>query len=411
MRDVTAAAPPEPDPTVVLYPLEMRQDRDEWIVGRQGNDQVIALPEIGIAALRLLAEGRTVGQTRGTLRQDTGRDLDVEAFAESLAAAGLVAAIGTRRFETEPVPVSLPGLRQRHVRWVLSPVLHAAVLAVPVAGLVAVVLRGRSLPTWDDLVWARLGTVNLLVQSLAAWCLIGLHELAHLVTARAAGVAGRVRLGTRLQFLVAQTEVSGIWLKGRRARLTVYLSGLAVDAAVWGGCLLALAAGADSPLLPVVAMTLVTSFANQCLVFMRTDLYFVAQDLTGCRNLYGDAGAWLRHLGARLLGRVSRDPLAGRRPGERRMLKAYAAGAVAGSVVCVFVGLRLLLDVTWPLLARSGHRLLTDTDPLLRLDALVTVLLLTGLQLLWARLWWRRHGPRVRGVLRNAWTWAGRRTG
>ncbi|SNX63820.1 hypothetical protein SAMN06272735_5632 [Streptomyces sp. TLI_55] len=400
MRAVTAAAPPEPDPTVVLYPLEMRQDRDEWIVGRQGNDQVIALPEIGVAALRLLAEGRTVGQTRGTLRQDTGRDLDVEAFAESLAAAGLVAAIGTRRFETAPVPVSLPRLRQHHVRWVLSPVLHFAVLAVPVAGLVAVVLRGRGMPSWDDLVWARLGTVNLLVQSLAAWCLIGLHELAHLVTARAAGVAGRVRLGTRLQFLVAQTEVSGIWLKGRRARLTVYLSGLAVDAAVWGGCLLALAAGADSPLLPVVAMTLVTSFANQCLVFMRTDLYFVAQDLTGCRNLYGDAGAWLRHLGARLLGRASRDPLAGRRPGERRMLKAYAAGAVAGSIACVFVGLRLLLDVTWPLLARSGHRLLTDTDPLLRLDALVTVLLLTGLQLLWARLWWRRHGPRVRGAVR-----------
>ncbi|MEU6087861.1 hypothetical protein ABZ865_13760 [Streptomyces sp. NPDC047085] len=409
MPTVTAA-PPKPDPMVVLHPLEVRRDRDEWIVGRQGNEQVVALPEIGLAALRLLTEGRTVGQARAALRRDTGRDLDVGAFAESLAAAGLVAAIGERRFETEPVPVSFPRLRQRHVRWALHPVLHAFVLAVPLAGLTAVVLRRRGLPSWDDLVWAHYGTVNLLVQSLVAWCLIGLHELAHLVTARAAGVAGRVRLGTRLQFLVAQTEVSGIWLKDRRARLTVYLSGLALDGAVWGGCLLALAAGVRSPLLPVVAMTLVTSFANQCLVFMRTDLYFVVQDLTGCRNLYSDAGAYLRHLAARLLRRPSRDPLAALRPGERRMLKAYATGAVAGTVICVFVGLRLLLDVTWPLLARSAHRLVTDADPLLRLDALVTVVLLTALQSLWARLWWRRHGRRVRGAVRTVRRWAQRRT-
>ncbi|GGW32208.1 hypothetical protein GCM10010503_04960 [Streptomyces lucensis JCM 4490] len=400
----------ERDPTVVLHPLEVRRDRDEWIVGRQGNEQVVALPDTGLAALRLLGEGRTVRETRAALRRDTGRDLDVGAFAESLAAAGLVAAIGERRFESEPVPVSFPRLRQRHVRWSLHPLLHALVLAVPLAGLTAVGLRRHALPSWDDLVWAHYGTVNLLVQSLVAWCLIGLHELAHLVTARAAGVAGRVRLGTRLQFLVAQTEVSGIWLKDRRARLTVYLSGLAVDGAVWGGCLLALAAGVRSPLLPVAALTLVTSFANQCLVFMRTDLYFVAQDLTGCRNLYSDAGAYLRHLAARLLRRPSRDPLAGLRPGERRMLKAYAVGAVAGTAVCVLVGVRLLLSVTWPLLVRSAHRLVTAADPVLRLDALVTVLVLAGLQLLWARLWWRRHGTRVRRAARTVRRWAGPRT-
>ncbi|MEV4621416.1 hypothetical protein AB0J74_22245 [Asanoa sp. NPDC049573] len=32
----------------------------------------------------------------------------------------------------------------------------------------------------------------------------------------------------------------------------------------------------------------------QFLLFMRTDLYFVLQDLTGSRNLYGDGGAYVR---------------------------------------------------------------------------------------------------------------------
>ena len=67
----------------------------------------------------------------------------------------------------------------------------------------------------------------------------------------------------------------------------MYLSGPALDGAIWGGCILAAALGVHHLLLPVVAMTLLASLANQCLVFMRTDLYFVVQDLTGCRNLYG----------------------------------------------------------------------------------------------------------------------------
>ncbi|MFJ7044747.1 hypothetical protein ACIQVC_15240 [Streptomyces sp. NPDC101112] len=381
----------------VRFPsLQFRRDRGEWIVGRRGNEQVIAVPEAGLAAMRLLAEGRTVEETRSRLRRDTGRDIDVRSFVEALAAAGFVASVGDRTFPTEPAPVSFPWLQPRHVRWALHPALHAIVLCVPVVGLIAMTARPRAMPTWSDLLWTPSGTFTLLVQCLVAWALIALHELAHLVTARAAGVSGRIRLGTRLQFLVAQTEVSGIWLKGRRERLTVYLAGLALDGVIWGGCLLALAFGVHHVLLPVVAMTLFASFGNQCLVFMRTDLYFVIQDLTGCRDLYGDGGRYLRHAVARCLGRAGADPLRSLLPAERRALRCYALGVTVGTFVCVVIGLHVLVDVTWPLFQRAAVRLLDATDPLSRLDALATVLVVGGLQALWARLWWRRHGHRVR---------------
>ncbi len=49
------------------------------------------------------------------------------------------------------------------------------------------------------------------VDAAIGWVLIALHELGHLATARAAGAPARISLGTRLQFLVAQTDVSGVW--------------------------------------------------------------------------------------------------------------------------------------------------------------------------------------------------------
>jgi putative peptide zinc metalloprotease protein len=384
---------------VSLHALEFRPDRGEWIVGRQGNEQVIALPEIGMAVVRLLAEGSTVEEARSSLRANTGRDIDVRAFVEQLAAAGLVASIGDRQFAVPPPIVSYPGLRSRHVRWVMSPVVHAFALLVPVCTLLFVASRPRALPSWDELLWTKYGTFTVLVQVVVASCLIALHELAHLVTARAAGVSGRIRLGTRLQFLVAQTEVSGIWLKSRRERLTVYLSGIMVDAFICSICLVLRGLGVHWPVLSVIVMTLVTALANQCLVFMRTDVYFVIQDLTGCRNLYGDAGRYVRYLAARVWGRRPDYPLGSLSKLERRFLKTYTVGTLLGSLVCVFIGLRILTDVSWPLFQRSLVRVVGDADPWTRLDALVTVLLLGGLQGVWVRLWWKRHGSRTLALL------------
>ncbi|WP_415941255.1 hypothetical protein [Streptomyces sp. 067-1] len=390
---------------VSFHELEFRPDRDEWIVGRQGTDEIVALPGIGMDAIRLLSAGRTVEETRSSLRASTGRDVDVRAFVERLASAGLVASIGERRFPVAPAAVSFPRVRPHHVRLLLNPVLHAVLLLVPVAGLAVALTRPGTFPSWDSFLWTEYGTFTVLVQCVIGWCLIALHEAAHLLTARATGVRGRIRLGTRLQFLVAQTEVSGIWLKGRRARLTVYLSGIVLDAVIWGGCLLARAWGADFVLLPVLVATLFLALANQCLVFMRTDLYFVVQDLTGCRNLFTDTTRYLRHVAALPFGRRAPHPLRSLPARERRFVKGYAVAVAVGSVVCLAIGLRVLTEVTWPLLRRSLVHMVDGSDWWLRLDALATVLVLCGMQTLWARLWWKRHGDRVGRARRAARRW------
>ncbi|MET9052440.1 hypothetical protein ABZW50_14965 [Streptomyces bacillaris] len=380
---------------VTFRSIRSRKDGDEWIVGRVETGQILALPDVGMAAVRLLMEGRTIAQTRAELREVSGRDINVRSLAEDLARSGLVSAIGLRTFSQQPTKVTLPALKMRHSRWAVHPATHAVILTVALSGLVAAAVEPTILPGWSDLLWTDYGTFVLFTQSLVAWCLILLHEMAHLLTARAVGVPGRVRLGTRLQFLVVQTEVTGIWLSGRRERLTVYLSGIALDAAIAGGCLLAIAAGHGSPLLVVTILTVFYAFMGQCLVFMRTDLYFVVQDLTGCRNLYSDSAAYLRALGRRLLLRPAQNPLASRCESERRAIRVFAVLMVIGTTACIAVAVQLLQDVTWALVARSITVLLHSNGILARLDALMTIIVVVGLQVLWVRLWWRQHGVKV----------------
>ena len=137
-------------------------------------------------------------------------------------------------------------------------------------------------------------------------------------------------LSTRLQFLVAQTDVSAVWAAPRRTRLTVYLAGMAVNLAVAAaGIVVRAAAGPQGAVGRVAAVAVLLSLLflpSQALVFMRTDLYFVLQDLARCRNLYADAVAY----GAYLVRRRPADPSLGLPARERRVVRAYCGVMVGG---------------------------------------------------------------------------------
>ncbi|WP_354645361.1 hypothetical protein [Kitasatospora camelliae] len=387
---------------VEFHPLGIREDKDAWIVGRADTGDHVAVPAHGVLAIRLLQQGLSTAEAARRIERETGRRTAVDAFVTSLAALGFVRRVDGRQVASPPpVRPTFPRLRPDHVRWALSPVLHGALLTVALAGAVAAAFDPHLRPHWQDLLWSGRGTAVLAGQAALTWVLLFLHELAHLLTARAAGVPGTVRFGTRLQFLVLQTDVSGVWQCDRRTRITVYLSGIVLDLALAGGCVLMTAAGGPRRLLAVVVLTKLVGVATELLVFMRTDVYFLLQDLLGCRNLYRDATAYARHLTRRLLTRSGPHPLTGLPPAERRAVRCYALLMVAGSAASLALGWLVLTRVTLVLLGRALGTLAAPPDLAAVADAVTTVVVLTGLQGLWVAAWWRRHGGGVRAGLRT----------
>lgn len=325
-------------------------DPDIYVAGRPSGREFVALPRIGVQAIRLLEDGLRVGQAESALAAG-GECPDVGGLVESLAEIGFVAAIDGRALpepDEATIPSQLEWLRAGHVRWLFSrPVVVGYVGLAAVTGLTLWRKPGLA-PNYRDFFWGRSVSLVVLVNVLAF--LVGgtLHELMHLAAARSVGVPARIGFGTRMTYLALQTDVSAAWTVPRRYRYRIYLAGLYWDSTVVCVALLARAylhpGSTVDKLLAVYILAVVVGMALQAQVYMRTDLYFVLLDVLRCGNLFNDGTAWLRFGLARAAramrlrrGPTPSDPLRDLPPRERRAVRLYTPLLVSGSAVTLAV--------------------------------------------------------------------------
>lgn len=387
---------------VQLRPLSVRQDGDHWVLGRVETGEFISASATAYRAIILLGKGMAVSEATQRLFVETGIRYAVTGLVSELDELGFVASIDGVTTHDSPVPQpSLRWLRPEHVRWTLHPLLPWAIGALGTASAIMVVLHHGLIPGYRALVWNPRAGLVIAVNAAIAWVIIALHEFAHLATARAVGVPARISLSTRLQFLAAQTDVTGIWAAPRRTRLTVYLAGIAVNVAIASACLLVLGlaspAGLTRSLIATAALESAIMLPPQLLVFMRTDVYFVIQDLSGCCNLYADATARICYIAQRALGRVDRissDPASALTLRERRAVRAYTWLLVSGTVASLCAALIITLPATFTLLAHAFGEAVTGS-PSQAIDGATAIAIISGFEIVWVRSWWRRHGHRV----------------
>jgi putative peptide zinc metalloprotease protein len=409
VTSITLDRPTHPSVTVTsrveLHPLRWRRDGPSWVVGRAETGEFVRVAPLVHRAMAMLADGCRVGEVEVTLRAESGDVLDVVELVGALQALGFVSAVdGGLVDEPSPPPPSLPWIEPRYVRWLLHPVTTVGALVVIAAGVAMLAIDPGLAPRPDDLVWSRSSSAVLAGNAMMAWSLVFLHELGHLTTARAAGVPGRIRLGTRLLFLVAETDVTGVWAEPRRTRLTVYLAGMAVNALVASTGVLVLAAtsptGVGHDVLMAVVLMSALQLPFQLMIFMRTDLYFVVQDLTGCSDLYTDATRYLRTRAWRLLGSRRPDrvnPVAAETSAhEERVVTIYTLCMVAGTVVALAVTAAVLGPTLVRLLSPALSAIAERRTLAATFDGAMTLLVVGGGQVLWIHAWWRRHGHRFR---------------
>ncbi|WP_406268997.1 M50 family metallopeptidase [Nocardia sp. NBC_00881] len=371
-------------------------------MGRFETRRFVALPREGVTALELLRAGHTIEQAARRLADDEGHEFDVLSFVEALMALDFVDEVDGRPVPcAAPRPASFPRVCPDHVRFALSPVLPVLFGCLMMATAAVLVTRPDLLPGFHHLLWSPEGSVVLAVSVIVGWSLVFVHEMAHFVVARATGVHARIGLGTRLQFLVAETDISGIELAPRRHRLTAYLAGIALNLTVAAVAIL-LAVVTDETtiihrILAAVVVIALLPLPFQFMVFMRTDIYFVLQDLTACRDLYGDGATYVRYIGNILRNTIFRhnravdDPSIGLPPHERRAVRVYSVVLVVGTVLCLAVMATVTLPADLTLIYRAITRLGPNRSVATNLDSVAVLLILGTLHTIWAVTWWRQH--------------------
>jgi putative peptide zinc metalloprotease protein len=396
------------DSTVQVGRLAYRCEHDCWTVASLETGDAIDVPAIAITVLRALERGQTIGTAADIAEQAHGARPDVCGFVTDLAELGFVRMPGTGpAFAGDGLAddsSSLRWLAARHVSWVFYPLTTVVGAAFVICAFSVAAAVGKLDLSYRAIFISSHPGLVLLWSAAVVAATATPHEFCHLAAARAAAIPARISLSTRLIFLTAQTAAPLLWLASRRERFRFYIAGMACNLVLAAGCAvveICCRRGTMPSVMAISAMLmLLLGVASEFEFYMRTDVYLIVQELTRCRNLFGDARAYARYRADLLRARFCHgarpaDPTADLPESERRPVRAYCALMVLGSAIALILAAAYGLPISIVMYARAARELLS-AQPLQVLDGATTFVIEGGLQLLvvWllARHWMQRRG-------------------
>jgi hypothetical protein len=368
---------------VAVYPFTRQAEGGEIVIGRVDTGVFLALPPDAVELLDALAAGETVGRTQEIYREKHGETPEMAEFLEFLQNKGFVRPAGGIESPAAdaagPAQGSVPaGPQQRRYHFSNIPQSVARALfgpagltfaALVVALAVVAVFRAPVIfPRRGSIVFTHDKTLMMLCLVLLGYATVFLHEMGHLVAARALGVSSRLGIGRRMWMLVAETDLTGLWSVPKRQRYLPMLAGPLVDLTSAAAMLLVLFAAYQqwiSLKIPILELLTAMCFVYmmrliwQCFFFVRTDFYYVIANLFGCKSLMQDTQIYIQNRIVRLVSSprplVDQSHLPGR---ERQVIRAYAWIWVLGRAVALASLLFITIPVMYQYLVSSSKGLL-----------------------------------------------------
>ncbi|MCQ4164205.1 M50 family metallopeptidase [Tahibacter harae] len=395
------------DTPLQVLPYSVQPDGEGFIIGSPRSGKFLSVPGDVVEILAAFKAGRSPAAVHADYLQRHGEAPDLDDLIAVLTGYGILATGAEAPSATAP--------RRGHFDRLVTPALGrllwnrftlAAMAAVVLAAVVVLWREPSLLPGWRALYFPNETALQLLGVMLLGMASTFVHEMAHLSAARAAGVSCRFSIGNQLWFVVWYTDMSGIWALPRERRYLPILAGPIVDLVSAALIVLVLAAARHwhwgfAPLtvslLSALLFVYLLRILWQCYFFLRTDFYYAASNLLGCKRLLQDTEDWLRNRWARWRGRAEPVDQSALPPHERRLIPAYAAIWLGGRGLALglllFVQLPLFasyLFLFWETLTAPGPAQPVAVTTWLS-GLLFSTLLIAGLAL-WARQLWPRKG-------------------
>ncbi|MBW4567149.1 MAG: hypothetical protein KME31_03740 [Tolypothrix carrinoi HA7290-LM1] len=382
------------DMLVAVYPFTRQSEGEEVVIGRTDTAVFLVLPSDAVELLDYLADGKTVSQAQSLYQEKYGEVPDIEELLDFLERKGFVQFLEKNgntvfvssaekptqlRFHFANFPRSLAQ------RLFSRPVLISCGVLIGLA-LVAIALEPSIVPGWGAHFFQKNLTLMRLVLILMSYLVLFLHEMAHLIAARAVGVSSRMGISNRLWILVAETDMTGVWAVPRNQRYLPFIAGSLLDAVSASVLTLMLFAHSHAWLvLPLVvfqlsrAMLLIylLGLLWQCYFFVRTDFYYVIGNFFRCKSLMKDTEVYLRNQLARFTRSVRKVNQSHIPAFERRVIRIYAILWLVGRIAAFGVLFLISIPLMWHYylavfgVLSAGYQ----TNPYAFIDALLMLLL------------------------------------
>ncbi|MEM8530891.1 MAG: hypothetical protein AAGF95_08610 [Chloroflexota bacterium] len=381
-----------------VYPFERQDEGEEVIISRADTASVLVLPTDGVDLLDRLAEGRTLAELNAYYQDTYDSTPDLDDFLETMEEAGFILPLATdqtvdastvkdlftdgtagqvpaQQFHFENFPESL-------ARTLFST--YTLVLCCIIFGItgIAIALEPSIVPGWQSLVFTEHITLMNLTLMLIGFVGVALHEMAHLIATRSFGISSRFGIGHRMWVIVAETDMTGVWILPRNKRYIPFLAGPLLDLTITSLLLMLLFAVQSGWLvLPETAILIIRAIIFgyllgllwQCYFFLRTDFYYVIANYFGCKNLMEDATDLLKNYSAKIAPWVSTTDQSHIPRHERNVIGVYAWVWLIGRIVALSVFVLVVIPLLYTYAIIIGQTLLAgyQTDPYGFLDVVV----------------------------------------
>jgi putative peptide zinc metalloprotease protein len=357
---------------ITVHPFSSQPDGEDVIIGRKETGVFLAVPPEAVEVLDYLAQGKSVGEVADLYQQRHGEVPDLDDFLGLMESKGIVKPSGDeRRRGSDSRTLQAPAAQRRYhfenfpqsvaQRLFGRPLLVIYFLLIAL-GLVLIAVDPWLRPGPRDWYFPDHRTLTWSLLILASYATIFVHEMGHLVAARALGINSRLGISHRLWYMVAETDLSGLWTVAKQQRFLPLLAGVLIDAVSASVLVVLLFAHHRgwlnlSWLLVRLARGMVFTYLMrilwQCFLFVRTDFYYVIANLFNCRNLLKDTEGFLRSTVARVIPRIRTVDQSNIPESERRVIRVYAVLWTAGRILAFI----LLFTVTIPLAIRYARNL------------------------------------------------------
>ncbi|WP_410892359.1 hypothetical protein [Neobacillus sp. 204] len=328
---------------LLLVPILIRKDKKHYIIEDQAAGEFFEMPEVCVDAIHLINNGESLEVIERHLREKyPNEEVDLIHFAEQLLALNLIAEIdGEKVFSKENNKENLGFLwiSPKIGRFFFNKVALFFYAGLFILNLILLLSNPSLVPRYKDLFIFDFMVFNIPAWLVLTFCLVLIHEFGHILAIRAQNLPTNLGVGHRLFLVVLETDMSSVWKLPSKDRNVLFLAGICFDTVILSLALISQLALSDGSgifqgIMNIIVLDIFIRLVYQLCVYMKTDLYHVFENISGCYNLMENAQYLIFKRVRFVRSNVSEDDIF---PGERKTVFLYS--------IFYFVGVFLTLSL------------------------------------------------------------------
>lgn len=287
---------------LTLVPYDISKDKKHYIVEVSG--EFYEMPEVCISAIQMINSGELLGEIEKNLKEKYPDEMvDILDFVEQLLDLQLIAAIDSVKVdnnkETKKENFGFLWISPQLGKFFFNKVSYIFYIGLFIVNIFFFIKNPALFPHYKDLFIFHLMVLNIPAWMVFSALLLLIHELGHILAVRAQNLPTRLEVGHRLFLVVLETDMSSVWKLPSKDRNVLYLAGICFDTiilslALIGQLIFTNGSGIFLSIMQVVVLDTFIRMVYQCCVYMKTDLYYVIENVSGCYNLMESAQQTIR---------------------------------------------------------------------------------------------------------------------